>query len=142
MKKYDYIVIGAGMGGLSAANFLAKYGKNVLVLEKHDKAGGLVTSFKRMGTQFDLGIESLHELEKGNAIQQFFQFWGGQVECQKHDEHICCYIDENKDEFLSGVMKENFISQFPHDKEDIERLFLINENMLKEMFKDNSASYL
>jgi phytoene dehydrogenase-like protein len=40
VNKPDCIVIGAGMGGLSVANFLAKYGKRVLVLEKHDKAGG------------------------------------------------------------------------------------------------------
>ena len=53
MKKYDYIIIGAGMGGLSTANFLAKYDKNILVIEKHDKAGGCVTSFKRKNVQFD-----------------------------------------------------------------------------------------
>lgn len=41
MRKYDYIIIGAGMGGLSTANFLAKYNKDILVIEKHDKAGGV-----------------------------------------------------------------------------------------------------
>lgn len=40
---YDFIIIGAGMGGLSAGNFLARYGKKVLVLEKHSIPGGLVT---------------------------------------------------------------------------------------------------
>lgn len=49
METFDYIVIGAGMGGLSAANFLAKHGKKVLVLEKHQIPGGLVTSFARQG---------------------------------------------------------------------------------------------
>jgi phytoene dehydrogenase-like protein len=133
MKKYDYIIIGAGMGGLSTANFLVKYGKSVLVLEKHDKAGGLVTSFKRKGTQFDLGIESLHELEKDGTIQQFFNFWGGQVECEKHTENICCYINDKKYEIHSDHIKEDFISQFPDDKEELEHFFLINEQMIKEM---------
>lgn len=71
MDKYDYIVIGSEMCGLSAANFLAEYGKSVLLLEKHNKPGGLITSFNRNGTSFDIGIESLHELEQNETIQQF-----------------------------------------------------------------------
>lgn len=139
MDKYDYIIIGSGMGGLSAANFLAKYGKSVLVLEKHDKPGGLVTSFKRNGTEFDIGIESLHELEQNETIQQFLKFWGGQVECEKHNEKICCFVDGNKYVFRGGQVKEDFLSQFPEDKEDIRRLFSINEKMLAEMYGGDSA---
>lgn len=41
---YDAIVIGAGHNGLVAANYLAKAGKRVLVLERREAAGGqLVT---------------------------------------------------------------------------------------------------
>jgi len=43
-KNYDAIVIGAGHNGLVAANYLAKAGRKVLVLERRDIAGGqLVT---------------------------------------------------------------------------------------------------
>jgi len=43
-NNYDAIVIGAGHNGLVAANYLAKAGKKVLVLERRDIAGGqLVT---------------------------------------------------------------------------------------------------
>jgi phytoene dehydrogenase-like protein len=88
---YDYIIIGAGMGGLSAANFLTKYGKRVLVLEKQDKAGGFCTSFRRKETQFDCGIDSLHELKSNETILKFFEFWGGSIESEKHIGNICCY---------------------------------------------------
>ena len=37
---YDAILIGAGHNGLVAANYLAKAGKKVLVLERRDVAGG------------------------------------------------------------------------------------------------------
>ena len=43
-KQYDAIVIGAGHNGLVAANYLAKAGKRVLVLERRDIAGGQLVS--------------------------------------------------------------------------------------------------
>ena len=45
--QYDAIVIGAGHNGLTAAGYLAKAGKSVLVLERRDVIGGaaLTTEF-------------------------------------------------------------------------------------------------
>jgi len=43
-SKYDAIIIGAGHNGLVAANYLAKAGKKVLVLERRDVAGGQLVS--------------------------------------------------------------------------------------------------
>ena len=39
MKKYDVIVVGAGVSGLLAALTLSKHGKKVLVLEKRTASG-------------------------------------------------------------------------------------------------------
>ena len=39
-KGYDVIIIGSGMGGLSCAASLSRFGLTVLVLEQHDVAGG------------------------------------------------------------------------------------------------------
>jgi carotene isomerase len=51
----DAIVIGSGIGGLTAASLLARYGDRVLVCESHTIAGGAAHSFKRRGFEFDSG---------------------------------------------------------------------------------------
>ena len=117
------------MGGLSTANFLVKYEKKVLVLEKHDKPGGLVTSFKRNGTQFDCRIESLHELEQGETIPQFFEF----------GEHKSKVKSTQKIYVLWQAFKEDFIAQFPNHRDDINCLFNVNKSIFDEMYSDNSA---
>jgi len=139
MKKYDYIIIGAGIGGLSAACFLSKYNKKVLILEKHNKVGGLCTSFKKNETQFDCGIEGLHELEPNETIPQFINFLGGKIESEIREENICCYINNKKYIFKSTSIKDDFISQFPDDKKDIEKLFSVCNGIMKQALNDNTA---
>ena len=46
-KKFDVIIIGSGMGGLSSALILAKHGYTVLVLEKNHQIGGALQVFSR-----------------------------------------------------------------------------------------------
>jgi len=47
LEKYDAIIIGAGLGGLTAGAKLAKEGKKVLLIEQHTIPGGCATTFKR-----------------------------------------------------------------------------------------------
>ena len=54
-KQWDTIVIGSGVGGLSAAAYLVKAGLNVLVLEKNPHAGGTAYVYKRKGFTFPMG---------------------------------------------------------------------------------------
>lgn len=140
MKKYDFIIIGAGMGGLSAANFLAKYNKKVLVLEKHYTAGGLVTSFARKGVHFDLGIHGLYELKENQAIPQFLEYWGApQIDTVSCRGDMNCYIDGKKHAFRHGSIKEDFKREFPENKADVEKLFEIMETINTEMFSGTEA---
>lgn len=140
MEKYDFIIIGAGMGGLSAANFLAKYNKKVLVLEKHSIPGGLVTSFSRVGVHFDLGIHGLYELKENQAIPQFLEYWGApQIETVPLRGDMCCYIDGEKYVFKNGSMKEDFKREFPKNEADVERLFSLMETINTEMFSNSEA---
>jgi phytoene dehydrogenase-like protein len=100
VEKYDFIIVGAGMGGLSAANFLAKYNKKVLVLEKHNIPGGLVTSFTRKDVHFDLGIHGLYELKENQTIPQFLEYWGApEIKTVPCIGDMNCYVDGKKHVF-------------------------------------------
>lgn len=58
--KYDVIIIGGGLGGLTAGAKLAREGKKVLLIEQHSKPGGCATTFKRGDYTLEVG---LHEMD-------------------------------------------------------------------------------
>jgi phytoene dehydrogenase-like protein len=58
MARYDVVVIGAGLGGLTAGAILAREGRKVLLIERGNSVGGAASSYKAG----DLFIEaSLHK---------------------------------------------------------------------------------
>lgn len=58
-KLYDIAVVGAGMGGMTAATLLAAEGHSVLVLEAAHVPGGCSSSFVRKGYCFESGATTL-----------------------------------------------------------------------------------
>ena len=60
---WDAIVIGSGMGGLTAAALLSLHGKKrVLVLERHYVAGGYTHTFARPGFSWDVGVHYIGQV--------------------------------------------------------------------------------
>jgi phytoene dehydrogenase-like protein len=52
-RQYDAVIIGAGVGGLTCANLLARAGLRVLLVERHWVVGGFCSAFSRGGYTFD-----------------------------------------------------------------------------------------
>lgn len=57
--KYDVIVVGGGIAGLTSAAFLVKNGYSVLICEKEGKVGGLANSFWSAGFLYDSGARGI-----------------------------------------------------------------------------------
>lgn len=74
--QYDVIIIGSGLAGMTAANTLARAGHSVLLLEHHNKLGGLATWFRRPGGHiFDV---SLHGFPVG-MIKSCRRYWSREI---------------------------------------------------------------
>ena len=70
--RYDIVIAGAGLGGLTAANRLSSMGYKVLLAEQHSQLGGLATAFRRKGHVFDV---ALHGFPDGMR-RSLRRYWG------------------------------------------------------------------
>ncbi len=82
VNRYDVIVIGAGMGGLTAATLLARKGLKTLLLEKEKQVGGYVVSFKRDGFTFDATGAFVGGCQEGGEFYRILKEMGAHEEIE------------------------------------------------------------
>ncbi|MBI5715276.1 MAG: NAD(P)/FAD-dependent oxidoreductase, partial [Chloroflexi bacterium] len=132
-NTHDVIVIGSGIGGLTAAALLAKRGRKVIVFEQHFLAGGFCTSWERgvrKGDErwryvFDAGVHDISGLGERGTVRHLLK----QLEIEDRIEwkrtsheyflgstHIKIPHDVN--EFVCQLGKE-----FPSEAENIKKFF-------------------
>jgi phytoene dehydrogenase-like protein len=80
MMTKKVCVIGAGIGGLTAAVYLAKAGYQVTVLEKATTVGGSAGWYVRQGRLFPTGATIAFGLEKGGLLKEILDELGIQLQ--------------------------------------------------------------
>lgn len=104
--KYNTIIIGGGLSGLTAGATLSKFGKKVLLLEQHHKPGGCATTFKRGDFIVEVGLHEMSGLTENGSITQIFEM----LEVDKHVQF------EKVPEFYGVVSdKEDFVMPHGYD---------------------------
>ncbi|AFZ13501.1 monooxygenase FAD-binding protein [Crinalium epipsammum PCC 9333] len=108
MSNTEVVVIGSGIGGLSCAAILARYGIDVTVVESHSIAGGAAHAFERNGYKFDSGpslYSGLSYTPSPNPLRQVLDAIGEDLPCITYDTWDC-YLPEG--DFAAKVGAEQF----------------------------------
>jgi prolycopene isomerase len=121
--QYDAVVIGAGLGGLSAGACLARAGKRVLLVERQDGVGGNAHAFKRGSYTFDPAI---HLTAHGFNIE-FLDFYlsavgiDDRVDLIHAEDNSAVEIDGSRFTLPVGVdaLTEYLGEQFPGDADGV-----------------------
>ena len=135
MADWDVIVIGSGIGGLSAGVALSNLGKRVLVLEQHYLPGGWTHSFSLEGHKFSPGVHYIGQLNEGGRTREIFEGLGIGADLEFLElnpdgyDHIV-FEDETFD-IPSGLQEyvDRLIARFPQERTGIERYFALMQQV-------------
>jgi phytoene dehydrogenase-like protein len=128
-ESAEAIIIGAGVGGLSAAAYLAKAGRKVIVLEQDDHIGGTAQVFRRSGFTFPTGphsftmpeyfADSLYEL----GVERPMSFIRDSFQVRRGDMDVMISVPLHQ-------LAKQLLEYFPEENEGIYAVIKVLEEVI------------
>jgi all-trans-retinol 13,14-reductase len=122
---YDALVIGSGIGGLTAAALLSELGWRVAVLEQHYTAGGATHSFERAGYDWDVGVHYVGDMGTRTTVRRLMDFLTDErLAWAPMDAHYDrFFIGPNVYDAVAGreAFRDNLVGHFPREARAVDR---------------------
>ncbi len=127
-RSYDAVIVGSGLGGLTTAAFLSRYGKKVIILERHDVPGGFTHTFKRKGYEWDVGVHYVGQVgnEKSIVGRIFAYLTDSRLKWSPMgDLYDRAVIDGTTFDFVVGYEKQiaKWLEHFPSEEQALRRYY-------------------
>jgi phytoene dehydrogenase-like protein len=131
-SKYDTIIVGGGIAGLTSAAYISEAGQKVLLIEKNRECGGLINSFTRNGFHFDAGVRAL---EDAGIIFPMLKDLGIHLDVVKSKVSLGIENEILHIEDLSSLLKyrELLIKLYPECKGEIDEVLKDIRKIMKHM---------
>jgi prolycopene isomerase len=141
--RYDTIIIGAGLSGLTAASLLAKRGLRAAVIDNNYNPGGSCGTFKRNGVIFDQGSSMLYGFgEKGFSPHRFvFNCLEEPIDMIRHDLLYVVNYRSRNIRFFADL--DRFIEElgevFPSEALNIRRFYKDMARIYQDVMVDSPS---
>ncbi|MBS1750292.1 MAG: NAD(P)/FAD-dependent oxidoreductase [Bacteroidetes bacterium] len=124
--SYDVIIIGAGIGGLTAGALLSKSGLSVCIVEKEPHVGGYLAGFRRKDFLFDTAIHWLNQYNYQGIVTRLFDVLGSDHPRAISLKHTRRYKGNTFDYLLTtnpNQLRDQLIAEFPHERKGLLKFF-------------------
>ncbi len=137
MRSFDYVILGAGLGGLSAAACLARQGHEVAVLEKHYLPGGCCHTFEYGEYRFCADVHYISQCAPHQTIGRFLNYIGQTVPFNTLDPDCIDRVITPDVDFNIPLGWETFrtrmLTAFPEERGAINRYFDAIQHLHQEV---------
>lgn len=131
-NKYDVVVVGAGISGITSALYLARGGKKVILLEKNEIAGGLLNSFQKHGFRFEGGARAL---VNAGLVKPMLEELNIDLKMLPNPVTVCVeneHVVANSEKSLYSYSKM-LKKLYPGDNDYVERIITETQKIINDM---------
>ena len=125
-ERFNAVIIGSGIGGLTCGAFLARAGMRVCICERHHKTGGYAHNFRRRSTIFESGIHSV-PMGKNGVIDYLLSRLGVAERLQTIELPEMYHLQTPGFSFTmpsrQADIRAGLNELFPRQRRNLERLF-------------------